>query len=41
MKLFVIVGMPVAGKNIARTYAESKGYIYYATGDIVRAEVKR
>lgn len=41
MKIFVIVGMPAAGKNIARTYAESKGLIYYATGDIVRAEVKK
>ena len=38
MKIFVIVGMPAAGKNIARTYAESKGLVYYATGDIVRAE---
>lgn len=41
MKIFVIVGMPAAGKNIARTYAESKGLLYYATGDIVRAEVKK
>ncbi|PKN37103.1 MAG: hypothetical protein CVU62_10880 [Deltaproteobacteria bacterium HGW-Deltaproteobacteria-2] len=41
MKIFVIVGMPAAGKNIARTYAESKGLIYYATGDIVRTEVKK
>ena len=41
MKIFVIVGMPAAGKNIARTYAESKGLVYYATGDIVRAEVKK
>jgi len=41
MKIFVIVGMPAAGKNIARTYAESKGLICYATGDIVRAEVKK
>jgi len=40
MKIFVIVGMPAAGKNIARTYAESRGLVYYATGDIVRAEVK-
>jgi dephospho-CoA kinase len=29
MKIFVIVGMPAAGKNIARAYAESKGLIYY------------
>jgi len=41
MKIFVIVGMPAAGKNIARTYAESKGLVYYATGDIVWAEVKK
>ncbi|MBN1663236.1 MAG: AAA family ATPase [Deltaproteobacteria bacterium] len=41
MKIFVVVGMPAAGKNIARTYAESKGFAYYATGDIVRAEVRK
>jgi dephospho-CoA kinase len=41
MKIFIIVGMPAAGKNIARIYAESKGLVYYATGDIVRAEVKK
>ena len=41
MKIFVIVGMPAAGKNIARTYAEAKGLAYFATGDIVRAEVKK
>ena len=41
MRIFVIVGMPASGKNIARIYAESKGYPYYATGDLVRAEVRR
>jgi dephospho-CoA kinase len=41
MKIFVIVGMPAAGKNIARSYAESKNMPYFATGDIVRAEVRR
>ena len=41
MKIFVIVGMPAAGKNIGRIYSESKGYPYYATGDLVRAEVRR
>lgn len=41
MKIFVIVGMPAAGKNIARIYAQSQGLVYYATGDIVRAEVKK
>ncbi len=39
MKVFAIVGMPASGKNIARVYAESRGFSYYATGDIVRAEV--
>jgi dephospho-CoA kinase len=41
MKVLVIVGMPAAGKNIARTYAESKGLPYFATGDIVRAAIKK
>ncbi len=41
MKIFVIVGMPASGKNIARTYAESRNLPYHATGDIVRAEVAR
>jgi dephospho-CoA kinase len=40
MKIFIIVGMPAAGKNIARLYAESQDMVYYATGDIVRAAVK-
>ncbi|MCX5833727.1 MAG: AAA family ATPase [Deltaproteobacteria bacterium] len=41
MKILVIVGMPASGKNIARLYAESKGMPYFATGDLVRAAVKR
>lgn len=41
MIIFIIVGMPAAGKNIGRIYAESKGFHYYATGDLVRAEVRR
>lgn len=41
MKLFVIVGMPASGKNIGRSYAELNGIPYFATGDIVRAEVRR
>lgn len=41
MKVFVIVGMPASGKNIARDYARAKGYPYHATGDIVRAEVRK
>lgn len=39
MKIFIIVGMPAAGKNIAREYAEGRGIPYFATGDLVRAEV--
>ena len=38
MKCFIIIGMPAAGKDIARQFARSKGLPYYATGDIVRAE---
>ena len=41
MKIFVIVGMPAAGKNIARTYAESESFPYFATGDFVREEVNK
>ncbi|MCX7982454.1 MAG: AAA family ATPase [Syntrophales bacterium] len=41
MRAFVIVGMPAAGKNIARIYAERKGFPYIATGDIVRAEAEK
>ncbi len=41
MRLFVIVGMPAAGKNIARTYGESRDIPYFATGDVVREEVRR
>lgn len=40
MKILVIVGMPASGKNIARLYAESRGMPYFATGDLVRAEMK-
>jgi dephospho-CoA kinase len=40
MKIFIIVGTPAAGKNIARLYAGSRDMVYYSTGDIVRAEVK-
>ena len=38
MKCFIIIGMPAAGKDIARQFARTKGYPYFATGDIVRAE---
>ncbi len=41
MKCFIIVGMPASGKDIARQYARTKGYPYFATGDIVRAEATR
>ncbi len=41
MKIFIVVGMPASGKNIARLYAEGKGYPYFATGDLVREEVSR
>jgi len=40
VKIFVVVGMPASGKNIARSYAESNGIPYFATGDVVRAEVR-
>ncbi len=40
MKIFIIVGMPAAGKNVARLYAGARDIVYYSTGDIVRAEVK-
>ena len=41
MKCFIIIGMPAAGKDIARQVARTKGYPYFATGDIVRAEAAR
>jgi dephospho-CoA kinase len=41
MIIFIVVGMPASGKNIARTYAEAKGIPYFATGDVVREEVKK
>ena len=41
MKIFIIVGMPASGKNLARAYAESKHLPYFATGDLVRAEVRK
>ncbi len=41
MKCFIIIGMPAAGKDIARQFARTKGYPYFATGDIVRAEATR
>ena len=39
MKIFIIVGMPAAGKNLARDFAVARGIPYFSTGDLVRAEV--
>ena len=39
MKIFVIVGMPAAGKDLARDYATARGIPCFATGDLVRSEV--
>ncbi|MGC9323758.1 MAG: AAA family ATPase [Desulfomonilia bacterium] len=39
MTVFIIVGMPASGKNIARMYAQEKRIPYYSTGDIVRGEI--
>ncbi len=41
MRVFIVVGMPASGKNTARIYAESKDIPYFATGDIVRQEVRK
>jgi sensor histidine kinase YesM len=41
MIILIIVGMPTSGKNIARTFAELNDIPYFATGDIVREEVKK
>jgi dephospho-CoA kinase len=41
MIILIIVGMPAAGKNVARTYAVEKNIPYFATGDIVREELKK
>lgn len=41
MKIFIIVGMPASGKNIARHYAEKRNFPYFATGDLVRRELSR
>ena len=41
MRIFIVVGMPGSGKNIARLYAERRNIPYYATGDLVREEVSR
>jgi dephospho-CoA kinase len=40
MTIFIIVGMPAAGKNLAREYADSNGIPYFASGDIVRKTVR-
>ncbi|HOJ14779.1 MAG TPA: AAA family ATPase, partial [Deltaproteobacteria bacterium] len=41
MLVFVVVGMPASGKNIAREYAAERGLPYFSTGDIVREEARR
>ena len=41
MMIFIVVGMPASGKNIARIYAEDRGIPYFATGDIVRETVAK
>ena len=41
MIILIVVGMPASGKNIAREYAEKHNISYFATGDIVREEVKK
>jgi len=33
--------MPASGKNIARIYAEDRGIPYFATGDLVRNEIRK
>ena len=41
MKILVVVGMPASGKNTARIYAEARGIPYFATGDLVRNEIRK
>lgn len=41
MIILIVAGMPASGKNIAREYAVKHNISYFATGDIVREEVKR
>ncbi len=41
MKLFIITGMPAAGKNIAAQYAQAHKYPLFSTGDFVRAEIRK
>ena len=41
MKIFIVVGMPASGKNVARVYAEARQIPYFGTGDMVRGEVEK
>ncbi|HPD56609.1 MAG TPA: AAA family ATPase [Smithellaceae bacterium] len=41
MKIFIITGMPAAGKNIAVQYAHAHKYPLFSTGDFVRAEIRK
>jgi dephospho-CoA kinase len=39
MKIFIITGMPAAGKNIAAQYPRMHQYSHFSTGDFVHAEI--
>ncbi len=41
MRLFIVTGMPAAGKNIAAQYAQMQMVPIFSTGDFVRAEIKK
>ena len=41
MKIFIITGMPAAGKNIAAQYAREHKYPLFSTGDFVREEIRK
>ena len=41
MRLFIVTGMPAAGKNIAAQYSRAHQYPLFSTGDFVRAEIRR
>lgn len=41
MKIFIITGMPAAGKNIAAQYAQMHMVPIFSTGDFVRSEIKK
>jgi dephospho-CoA kinase len=41
MVIFVVVGMPASGKNLARMYATDQNLPYFATGDVVREHLTK